>query len=555
MTTQYEDTTDTTGAGGYPGPQPLGTGREVTHDDTTSDGDGSARFGGGPYADPAPVVQEDTTGTNGEGTFRDPTFTGYTNTVDLMYGVGPVRNDYKPPMDVVPASILDTTLTDVTGVGYDQDEPGQMFWMYQNQDVYTVGAGAPGLADTEDITMATLGVALTETTILRGSIQIFSNGGATTERTDSLVASTDGPTRLRYSGIIGALTSVNVDGNVAVPGDEDVTLTNDEQPVQLVQTGISSDLEDIVVTYDDGGGAVTLTNGADYTLSESGTGLTRTVSIAWVSGGALPLGTETVNAAYEYLEQDLALVEDTDYTVAYFGTLENRYAEITLIDGGAVGDNTALSVVYNTGDLASFRPVFLSEGIDYTLEYDGDIITVFPMEDSELGDDGSLVTVHYLYGTPQFLHSREPLVRPDAPTGVQAIKANHFVEVYWEAPAAGDKVEGYLIEGARGSQMYVAASERKVVVPFLEPDRENNQHDTLGPETDFGTYEDYVFRVMAVNRRGTSDPSDWSTPPTSPTNYELNPPSNIPYENRINPIYRADGTIVPGTGIGIGVPV
>ncbi len=556
MTTQFEEITDTTGADGFPGAQPAGTQRVVSPKDTTSDGDGSARFGGEPYAGIAPVEQQDTSGTNGEGSLQDPVFTGYTNNADLTVGtIALVHPDYKAPSNTTPMTFRDTTGTDITGVGYDQDAPTQMTWLYQERDVYTIGAGAPGSLGTNTATLVDGGdIVVAAGNVIRDTVRVFADADilAVEPVNEVIYVDLNQPVRLARSGV-ASITSLELVDDIILPGDENVTLTSDELPVQLTQTGITSDLEDIVVTYDDGGGPDVLVLDTDYALSEAGSGASRTVSIAWISGGALPTGTEEVNVAYEYLSEGQALADPADYTTDTYGVQNNSYVEVTFDSGSTlISQGAAVMVTYEVYGENAFYAVRLTENIDFFVEYAGDEFTLHPVPGTEWED--AAVTTFYLYGTPQYLNASAPTSTPASPSGVVALKVNNFVDVQWEdespPPATSNVTRGFIVEGSTGSRIVVPASQRSLRVPFLEHDREKNNHVTGGPETDFGTSSDYVFRVIAFNELGTSAPSAWTTPATSPTSWDQNPPAGIPYENRINPIYRADGTIVPGTGIG-----
>lgn len=547
MTTQYEEVTDTSGAGGYPGPQPRGTQRVVQPKDTFSDGDGSARFGGGPYSDPSPVEQPDTSGTDGEGSLRDPVFTGYTTNADLMYGVGGAAPNYKAPSPYVPGNIMDTTGTDITGVGYDQNRPMHVTWYYQDQDVYTIGATEPGLLESGDIGLSeTPTVVSGSGLIFRDSARLYSvDTSNTTERTESLVVS-DERQRLSRTGI-ATIDSVLLLDELEVPGSEVVTLDG-ETPVKLIATRITTPQADVKVEWDDGTGVVVLTERVDYYFIEVSSGPEKGFYIAWVDGGALPDGTETVTLTFNHMVENTPLSEGTDYEVEEEGDAANK---VTYINFLTVPEGSQVSVTYQVAPRSAHDPIRLVERVDYRVEYSGDQVTITGLPDSQhLGED---VKVFFMAGTLQFLGESEPSALPSPPTNVQAMKTEHYVEVQWGSsyePMDNDRPEGFLVESSSGSLVFVGSGDNIALIPWLENDRELNEHDSGGPEGVFGTHQDYLFRVYAVNRVGTSAPSDWSTTATSPTSWDQRPGSTIPYKNRINPIYRADGSIVPGTGIG-----
>lgn len=453
MTTAYEGNTDTTGVTGNPGPVDLGTAHVASPRDTTSDGDGSARFGGGPYPEAAPATQPDTTSTNGTSVLTDPVSTDYVLTPDTLYGIVDAYPDYKAPDPYVPAGSVDTTGTNNAGLDFDQNKVGPLNWIYMTQETYTIGAGAPGEAGSQSVVLTDAGVALAQKNILRNTLVVRTDTGHTEEVTE------------------------------------------------------------------------------EFEISESGKELYRRGVVA----GSLVLETEGGDP----------LVEGDDYTVSVLGTEANAWFEVSLVSTSAlVSEGDRVVATYEVGKDSYFRPVVLVENVDYTVSRSGSpgdtTTTVARVSSSEAVQDGDTVVVEYLYGDLSKFHSRAPQDVPAAPTGVVAFRMDRYVDVQWVPPATSEQIDGYLIESSTEGHLYVSADQTRALVRFLEPDRHNN---TI-------TQQDYRFRVAAVNQLGRGPYSEWTEVATSPLNYDEVPPSTIPLANRINPIYRADGTTVPGTGLG-----
>ena len=136
------------------------------------------------------------------------------------------------------------------------------------------------------------------------------------------------------------------------------------------------------------------------------------------------------------------------------------------------------------------------------------------------------------------LNSGTGLTPPSAPSGVQAFHGSRVVHVTWDGPedVANDKTLGYVIKGSTGGTKYAHADDRHAAVDTLDPGRT------------------YTFQVNAVNKAGDgqySDPSNQSRP-YNPDENDVLKPTGLAPENRLEPIYRPDGTIKPGTG---GVPL
>lgn len=121
---------------------------------------------------------------------------------------------------------------------------------------------------------------------------------------------------------------------------------------------------------------------------------------------------------------------------------------------------------------------------------------------------------------------------PVAPAAPTAISGDRYVQVSWVAvadPAVDAPVLQYVVESDTGGHEYAGAD--KTTVRFVNVTGGRAQK----------------FRVAAVNRNGHGPFGPWSTASVSPTNEDLIRPSSLAADNAINPIYRADGTIVEGS--------
>ncbi|MFJ4902871.1 fibronectin type III domain-containing protein [Streptomyces sp. NPDC088727] len=121
---------------------------------------------------------------------------------------------------------------------------------------------------------------------------------------------------------------------------------------------------------------------------------------------------------------------------------------------------------------------------------------------------------------------------PVAPAAPALISGDRYVQVSWAAvadPHATAKVTQYVIEGDTGGHVYAGRNETSVRVETVTGGRAQR------------------FRVGASNRNGSGPYGPWSTASVSPGNEDLIRPTSIPADNAVNPIYRQDGTIMPGS--------
>jgi hypothetical protein len=123
---------------------------------------------------------------------------------------------------------------------------------------------------------------------------------------------------------------------------------------------------------------------------------------------------------------------------------------------------------------------------------------------------------------------------PPAPTTPTVAAGPRYVVVTWVAPTpvSGAPTLGYRIEGDTGGVAFAGAADTSVRVYNLKP----NQL--------------YKFKVAARNYNGIGVFSALSATvaPWNPDESDVNKPAGITTDNRLNPIYRPDGTVVAGTG-------
>ncbi|THA72569.1 hypothetical protein E6R60_26945 [Streptomyces sp. A0642] len=121
---------------------------------------------------------------------------------------------------------------------------------------------------------------------------------------------------------------------------------------------------------------------------------------------------------------------------------------------------------------------------------------------------------------------------PVAPAAPTLISGDRFVQVSWVAvadPAADAKVTEYVVESDTGGHTYAGRDKTSVRVENVTGGRAQK------------------YRVRAGNRNGTGAYSPWSAASVSPGNEDLVRPVSLAADNVVNPIYRQDGTVVPGS--------
>ena len=197
-----------------------------------------------------------------------------------------------------------------------------------------------------------------------------------------------------------------------------------------------------------------------------------------------------------------------------------------------------------TGILSSAAQLVVKEGAttlavttDYTVTASGagatrtySIVAV----DSTAVDDGDTLTVTYLYGDAAYFATHDPAAVPPAPTIGTAVALDRAVRVVWTGPTLGiaDDVDGFVIQSDTGGTRYVPGGNL------------NFRFETVTPGVE------HKFRVAAFNEKGLGEFSAWSNAVT-PLNYDQVATGSLDPKNTVNPIYQADGTIVPGTGLGV----
>lgn len=137
-------------------------------------------------------------------------------------------------------------------------------------------------------------------------------------------------------------------------------------------------------------------------------------------------------------------------------------------------------------------------------------------------------------GSPAYGGPPTPGSVPAAPSTPTAVDSSRGVVVSWSAVAdpAGDRVRQYVVMGSDGGTTVAPANATSVTVEDINPD------------------VNYTFRVSAVNHAGQgpySPPSN-AAQAYNPDAPDKNRPAGLAAANIINPIYRPDGSFMPGTG-------
>ncbi|MFE6000291.1 fibronectin type III domain-containing protein [Streptomyces sp. NPDC056454] len=121
---------------------------------------------------------------------------------------------------------------------------------------------------------------------------------------------------------------------------------------------------------------------------------------------------------------------------------------------------------------------------------------------------------------------------PVAPSAPTVVSGDRHVVVSWAAvadPAGDAKVLQYVVESDTGGHAYAGRDKTSVKFETVTGGRAQK------------------FRVRAGNRNGAGPYGAWSASSVSPGNEDLVRPSSIAADNAVNPVYRQDGTIVPGS--------
>lgn len=137
-------------------------------------------------------------------------------------------------------------------------------------------------------------------------------------------------------------------------------------------------------------------------------------------------------------------------------------------------------------------------------------------------------------GSPAYGGPPTPGSVPAAPSAPTAVDSSRGVVVSWApvADPAGDKVRQYVVMGSDGGTTVAPANATSVTVEDITPD------------------VNYTFRVSAVNHAGQGpySPSSNTAQAYNPDAPDKNRPAGLAAANIINPIYRPDGSFMPGTG-------
>lgn len=202
---------------------------------------------------------------------------------------------------------------------------------------------------------------------------------------------------------------------------------------------------------------------------------------------------------------------------------------------------TALS---KTGILSTAAQLVVKKGVttltvttDYTVTTTGANNTrtyTIVAVDSATVDPGDTLTVQYLYGDTLYFASHDPTAVPPAPVIGTAVAGDRKAKVVWTNPALAitDDIDGYLIRSDTGGTRYVPGGQLSFFFETLVPG------------------QPYKFQVAAFNEKGLGPFSSLSNAVT-PLNYDEVPTGSLDPKNTVNPVYNIDGSIVPGTGLGV----
>lgn len=200
---------------------------------------------------------------------------------------------------------------------------------------------------------------------------------------------------------------------------------------------------------------------------------------------------------------------------------------VTDTDMAATPDTLTSVVVDKYNDYKASEPFVPGETKDTTLTdqpvADG---TAWNEFNPDLAMTGTLET-HQFGAVP----AGSPLV-PVAPNAPTVVSADRHVMVSWAAvadPHADAPVLQYVIESDSGGHAYAGRDATSKRFDNVTGGRAQK------------------FRVRAGNRNGTGPYSDWSASSVAPGNEDLIRPTALAADNTINPIYRQDGSIVPGS--------
>lgn len=121
---------------------------------------------------------------------------------------------------------------------------------------------------------------------------------------------------------------------------------------------------------------------------------------------------------------------------------------------------------------------------------------------------------------------------PVAPAAPTAVAGDRYITVFWTQvadPGADAKVTQYVIESDTGGHFYAPANATSVRFENVK-----------GGQA-------YKFRVRAGNKNGSGPYSLFSASAVVASNEDEIRPSALASDNAANPIYRQDGTVVPGS--------
>lgn len=259
----------------------------------------------------------------------------------------------------------------------------------------------------------------------------------------------------------------------------------------------------------------------------------------------VPASTYDTSRAYGYAEavpaENYPWITDGTTETASFGAPGGHLLSQTdtlTADVGVAVPLTKVGIVTAGEDLVVMKgATALVEDTDYTVTATGAAQTrtysITAIGSVNLSD-GDSITVAYLYGDAAYFSSHDPEAVPPAPTIGTVTAGDRMVTVNWTNPALAieDDLDGYVIQSDTGGTRYVPGGLTRFTFEQVVPGQA------------------YKFRVAAFNEKGLGEFSAWSASVT-PLNYDQVPTGALDPKNTVNPIYNVDGTVVPGTGLGV----
>jgi hypothetical protein len=324
-----------------------------------------------------------------------------------------------------------------------------------------------------------------------------------------LVVGNDGPLPAGTANVAGELTQV-IDANTATDGTVIVKGTKDTTPPLLVPR-VAGDYVSPPLTNT--GTIGRISSQGDYGF-DAGTTVPGEVDTTGAFGGATTVPTST----------------------AMTGSVDT-------LQPGQIGAGNA-DPVYRASSSPVAGTIFDSTRTN--LEPGGSLTNPTP-GGAQMTENPSILNIGRLDQNGNVIGNTS--VVPDAPTSVTSVTGPRSVTVSWVHPAdpSLDPVRGYVVVNSSGGTTYAPASATSVVVTNLVP----SDDPTLYQDGTTYNLGEYTFKVAARNSAGFGPLSTASTPVIRPYNPdETDPlkPAGLDSANRLNAIYKPDGTTHAGTG-------